>query len=92
MAETRLETLRQLQAIAKELRLTYEIKESELTSEEPMDIDSLEFMSFIIEIQSQFGLKISDEEVQTKGLRSIKNLVSHLTEAAKSHPAVRKDV
>jgi len=53
-----------------------------------MNIDSLEFMSFLIEVQSRFGVKISDEEVQQKKLMVIRNLVAYLFEsqATTGHP------
>ncbi len=79
--ETEVEVFKKLQAIAKDIELTYKIKDEELASEKPMNIDSLEFMSLIIEVQSRFSVTISDEEVQQKNLRVLKNLVSYLNGA-----------
>jgi len=70
--------LERLQAITKEIGLTYKLDDGDLGSHEPMNMDSLEFMSFLIEIQSRFGVKISDEEVQQKRLTVTKNLVAYL--------------
>jgi len=79
---------KRLQAIAKDIELTYKIEGEDLGSHRPMNIDSLEFMSFLIEVQSRFGVKISDEEVQQKRLMVIRNLVAYLFEsqATTGHP------
>ena len=54
MTESEADVLRRLQTLAKELNLTYRIEDSTLDSASPMNIDSLEFISLIIEVQRGF--------------------------------------
>jgi acyl carrier protein len=78
MTESKADVLHRLQAISTELNLTYPIQERDLESSERMKIDSLEFMSLIIEMQREFGIEIPDEDVQKMDLRVLRNLVDHL--------------
>ncbi len=78
MTESEADVLKRLKIMAKELSLTYRIEESTLESASPMNIDSLEFISLIIEVQRGFELEIPDEEIQEKNLRVLRNLVHHL--------------
>ena len=84
MTESEADVLRRLQTLAKELNLTYRIEVSTLDSASPMNIDSLEFISLIIEIQRGFELEIPDEEIQEKNLRVLRNLVDHLMAHSKT--------
>jgi acyl carrier protein len=76
--ESEIVVFKRLQAIAKDIELTYKIEDEDLASNGPMNIDSLEFMSLLIEVQSRFGVKISDEEVQQKRLMVVANLAAYL--------------
>jgi len=86
--ESEIDIFRKLQVIGRDIELTYRIRDDELNSEEPMNIDSLEFMSLLIEVQSRFGVKISDEDVQHKRLTVMRNLVAYLfkSQATTGHP------
>lgn len=81
MTESEAEALHRLQALSTELRLTCPIQEKDFESSEPMTIDSLEFMSLIIESQREFGIEIPDEDVQGMNLKVLRNLVRHLAAA-----------
>jgi acyl carrier protein len=82
MTEAETEVFKRLQAIAKEIDLSFRIQNGMMDASSPMDIDSLEFMSLIIEIQNQFGIQLPDEEIQKSGLKVLRNLVHHLAAAA----------
>jgi acyl carrier protein len=84
VTDSEMAVFQKLQAIGEACQLTYKIREEELSSTAPMDIDSLEFMTFLIEIQAQFSLQIPDEEVEAHGLKVMQNLVKYLSAARKA--------
>lgn len=84
MTEREMAVFGELQTIAKDCQISYKLEEKELSSDQAMNIDSLEFMTLLIEIQDRFGLQIPDEVVAEKNLRVIKNLVNHLSDSARA--------
>jgi acyl carrier protein len=86
MTELEADVAHRLESMIKDINLTYRIEEGAQESTRPMNIDSLEFMSLIIEIQRGFGIEIPDAEVQEKNLKVFRNLVRHLAAISEPKP------
>ena len=74
------EVFSKLQEILKK-QLTVDIEitpETALVQEKVLD--SLEFMNYITTIEDEFGIELSDEDIENKQLGLIKNMVDFLAE------------
>ena len=74
------EVFSKLQEILKK-QLTVDIEitpETALVHEKVLD--SLEFMNYITTIEDEFGIELSDEDIENKQLGLIKNMVDFLAE------------
>lgn len=54
------------------------MKINDLSELEKIEIDSLDFVNVLFQIESDFNLKISDEELKEHDLENIKNLISYV--------------
>ncbi len=78
MTESEANIVHRLEALSRELNFVRPIQESDFESLEPMQIDSLEFVSLILESQQEYGIEIPDADVQRLGLKVLRNFVQYV--------------